>query len=89
TARALAAYRPKYEVIAVTDKVATANQMSIVYGVKAYVTDLPNGLVKLENLPIDKLVKEGLLKKGETVLIIHGKKWKEPGTSSVLAFLKV
>ncbi len=89
TARALATYRPKCNVIAVTDKVATANQLALVYGVKSYLTDLPDGLVKIENLPIDKLIKEGLLKKGETVLIIHGKKWKEAGTSSVLAFLKV
>ncbi len=89
TARALATYRPKYEVIAVTDKEETANQLSLVYGVKPYLTDLPNGLVKIENLPMNKLIKEGLLKKGETVLIIHGKKWKEPGTSSILAFFKV
>ena len=89
TARALATYRPKYEIIAVTDKEATANQLSLVYGVKPYLTNLPNGLVTLENIPIKKLIQEKLLKKDETVLIIHGKNWKEPGTSSILAFFKV
>ena len=89
TARALATYRPKHEIIAVTDKIATANQLCLVYGVKSYLTDLPNGLVKLEDIPVNKLIKEGLLKKGETVLFIHGKKWKEAGTTSILAFFKV
>jgi pyruvate kinase len=89
TAKALAIYRPKYEVIAVTDKVHTANQLSMVYGIKPYLTKFPTGNVTLENLPIKSLIEEGLIMKGETVLIIHGKKWKESGTSSALAFFKV
>lgn len=89
TARALATYRPKYQVIGVTDEVATANQLSLVYGVKPYFTKFPNGIVTLENIPIKKLIEEKLINKGETVLIVHGKKWKESGTSSVLAFFKV
>lgn len=89
TARALATYRPKYEIIAVTDLVPTANQLSMVYGVRPYLTEFPNGNVTLENIPIKKLITEGLIKKGETILVMHGKKWKQAGTSSVLAFFKV
>jgi pyruvate kinase len=89
TARALATYRPKYGIIAVTDRQATANQLSMVFGIKPYLTKFPNGPVTLENIPIKKLIAEKLINKGDTVLIMHGKKWKQPGTSSVLAFLKV
>ena len=89
TARALATHRPKYEILAVTDIEATANQLSLTYGVRSYFTEFPNGSVTLENLPIKKLLEDGLIKSGETVLIMHGKKWKESGNSSVLAFLKV
>lgn len=89
TARALATYRPRYEVIGVTDQLATANQLSLVYGVRPFLTKFPNGTITLDNLPIKKLIEEKLVSKGETVLVMHGKKWKEPGTSSVLAFFKV
>lgn len=89
TARALSVYRPKYEITAVTDKIETANQLSVVYGVRSYLTDLPSGKVTLENIPIKELIEEKILNKGETVLIMHGQNWKEPGTSSILAFFKV
>lgn len=89
TARALSKYRPKYEVIAVTDEESTANQLSIVYGVRSYLTKFPNGTITLENIPIKKLINEKLIKVGDTVLVMHGKKWKESGNSSVLAFFKV
>lgn len=89
TARALATYRPKYEIVAVTDQLATANQLSLVYGVKPCLTKFPNGDITFSNLPIKKLIEDKLISKGETILVMHGKKWKEPGSSSVLAFFKV
>lgn len=89
TARTLASYRPIHTVIAVTDRAETANQLSLVYGVKSYLIKLPQGDISLKNLPIKKLIDQKILKSGETVLVIHGRKWKEVGETSILAFIKV
>lgn len=89
TARALSAYRPKYPVIAVTDRLETANQLSLVYGIIPVLTKLPSGIISVKNIPTQKLIDSKVIKPGETILVIHGKKWKEPGETSILAFVKV
>lgn len=89
TAMAISAYRPKYEIHAITDNRLTAHSLSMVYGVRPQLIKFPRGKITFDNLPIQKLITLKILKKGDTVLIIHGTKWREPGTSNVLAFFKV
>ncbi len=89
TARALSAYRPKQSIIAVTDRAETANQLSLVFGVIPVLTKLPSGVISVKNIPVQKLIELKVIKEGETILVIHGKKWKEPGETSILAFVRV
>jgi len=89
TARALAAHRLSYPIIAVTDKSYVAYQLSLVYGIQPYVTKLPAGPIQLTNMPLDALMGAGLVSRGEVILTVHGRKWKEPHASSVIGFFKV
>jgi pyruvate kinase len=89
TAKALSSHRPEMRVIVATDKNDVANKLSMVYGIRPFVVDFPEGLVELDKLPIEKLKNEGIIKDGQTILAIHGRKWKEPGASSVVGFFKV
>lgn len=89
TARALAGHRIAYEIIAVTDRRSVARQLTMVYGIQPFFTQLPGGPVHMENMPVEKLLTAKLLKKNDVILAVHGRKWKEPHASSVIGFFKV
>jgi pyruvate kinase len=89
SARVISSYRPQYEIIAITDKKSTANQLTMVYGVSSFLTDLPKGEVHLEDVPFKKLMDNKLLNKGDNVLVLHGSKLNTSGISNILALVKV
>lgn len=84
TARVISSYRPNIPVIAVSDVESTVRELTLSYGITAVLADFPSGLFTKPSKIISGLVKKHLVKKGDTVLIIHGEHWKKAGqTNSV------
>lgn len=89
TARNLAIYRPNVPVIAVTDRQKTVETLTLSYGIHAYLEKFPSGPITIPNPVITALVKRNILKRGQTILVIHGQNWREPGLTNALAVLTI
>jgi pyruvate kinase len=89
TARAMSAHRPNTPMIAITNNVKTRDYLTLTSGVETYVVEFPEGNFDFSKLPIDVLFKKKLLKKGSVVLATHGRRWNEPGATSVVGLFKV
>lgn len=85
SARLIAKYRPRKEIIAFTHKLETVRQLRLVWGIDPiYVPDfkdnIENALKRIKNL----LRKERQYKKGELVLITLGSPFKKRGITNTL-----
>ena len=89
TARNLAIYRPTVPVIAATDRQKTVETLTLSYGIHAYLEKFPLGPITIPNPVITALVKRKILATGQTVLVIHGQNWREPGLTNALAVLTI
>lgn len=89
TAHYLARSRYIHELHALTTRPQTYRQLSLAYGVIPHLVDLSS--VSLDNLRSlsDKLKELGITQPGETVLVIHGSNWTEPGLTNSLRILRV
>jgi pyruvate kinase len=87
TAKLLSRFRPKQPIYTVTHLTSTLNKLSLVYGVKPYQVDFPEGKIEINDELIKKLEQAGITKEGETALFIHGTVWKEPGLTNTLALI--
>ncbi|RJR28245.1 pyruvate kinase [candidate division WWE3 bacterium] len=88
TANALSSYRIKIPVVAVSEDVATVESLTIDYGVHPAVMKFPHGQFEFSSVE-DQLLGLELVKKGERVLVIHGRQWKDPGKTNALFILQV
>jgi len=90
TARLTARFRPNIPIYALTSSEHTYVQLSVVYGVTPQMIKLPDGdqLESSQNL-IDQLLNLNIVKKGETILLIHGTFWKKPGLTNTLTLLNI
>lgn len=89
TARVLASFRPKTPIFAVSDSKETAESLALSYGVVGVVSDFPSGVFQLPNPVLNDLKKRKLIKRGQTILVIHGQHWKVKGLTSALALWTV
>lgn len=89
TARNLAIYRPNVPVIAVTDRQKTVETLTLSYGIQAYLEKFPSGPITIPNPVISSLRRRGIITKGQTILVIHGQNWREPGLTNALAVLTI
>lgn len=89
TARNLAIYRPQVPIIAVTDRQKTVETLTLSYGIRAYLEKFPSGPIMIPNPVVLSLQRRGIIKKGQTILVIHGKNWREPGLTNALAVLTI
>jgi pyruvate kinase len=87
TARVMASYRPEMPVIAVSHLEKTANEMTLSYGISTHVTDFPTGQFQIPTSIIADLKRKKLLKKGDTVLVIHGQHWQAEGQTNAVVML--
>lgn len=87
TARNLAIYRINVPLIAVTDRQKTVETLTLSYGIQAYLEKFPSGPITIPNPVTTSLVTRKILKKDQTVLVIHGQNWREPGLTNALAVL--
>lgn len=89
TARVISSYRPTMPIIAVTEKENAIGELTLSYGVIPVYEKFPEGLFKMPTEMFVRLVKKRLIKKGSTVLVIHGEHWKRPGRTNALALHRV
>lgn len=89
TARVLSSLRPRTPIIAVTENKKAIEELTLSYGVNAHYAKFPSGAFISPEKVIHKLITQGVLKHGETVLVIHGKQWKTPGLTNALTLLEV
>jgi pyruvate kinase len=89
TARILSSFRPKIPVIAISESEKTVTELSINYGVVGVKLNIEKAdLIYPTNL-IKQLEEQQLVTSGETLLIVHGHKYKEPGSTNAMVIVKV
>jgi pyruvate kinase len=81
TARALAALRPKLPVFVISECRTTVEGLTLVFGVNPFCLNFKTAVADLK--------KQRLLKSGQHVLLIHGRKWRTPGLTNTLAVQKI
>ena len=89
SARILSSYRTKVPVIAVTDNQKTVETLTLSYGVKGIRMDFPTGEFWNFEPALKELVKEGHLKEGQTIVVVHGRSWRKPGMTNSVALWEV
>jgi pyruvate kinase len=87
TAELLSRFRPKQPIYTITHIPSTYSKLSLVFGVKPYLIEFPDGKIEINDKLIDKFEQAGITSKGETVLFIHGTIWKKPGLTNTLALI--
>jgi pyruvate kinase len=84
TANVLSSYRIDVPVIAICGNADTAGSLTLSYGIFPEFIKLPEGDFTYTKEIDSLLKKQGLLNDGETVLIVHGKIWHDPGKTNAL-----
>ncbi len=89
TARYLSRLRPKMPIIAVTSSSKAMRQMKLVWGIMPvrfiYRRESERGIRRI----VKYLQGRRLLKRGQKIVIIHGKNWGKPGLTSVVRVQEV
>lgn len=90
TARSIARFRPNVPVHALTSNTQTYSKMSLIYDVTPHVIDLPTN-THLEDTQklVSLLTQKNIAKSGETILLIHGSLWKQPGLTDTLSIVQI
>lgn len=88
TARYLARFRQRPTIHALTHDVQTYNKLALYYGVEPYLADFISPEL-LHTEIIQKIIELKIAKKGETVMIIHGTYWKNPGATNTLKVVEI
>ncbi|MBI5756100.1 MAG: pyruvate kinase [Nitrospirae bacterium] len=89
TARIISKYRPNIPVIGVTHTAPILKRLSLYWGVKGVLVELSkNTDAMIENVE-KKLLEEGLVKQGDTVIITLGVPWGVAGSTNMLMIHKI
>ena len=89
TARVLSSFRPNIPIIALSNNPGTVNTLTMSYGAVSFYYDFPEGFFSIPaELSVD-LKKKGIIKENETVIILHGSKWRDPGKTNALLVTKM
>ncbi len=83
TPKFLARFRELLPIYALTPSVQAYQNMSLVYGVEPLMVDFPNKELTLEEIT-NKIKELNIIESGETVLIVHGSYWRDPGMTNTL-----
>ena len=89
TAKVLSSFRSKIPVYAITDKQKTVEELTLSFGVTPIKIKLPSGKLLSPDYVINKLKQLKRVKKGDTLLIIHGQHWKQPGQTNAIVLINV
>ncbi len=78
TARIVSSFRPKVPVVVVTESQQVVEWLTLSYGLSGCRITFPEGKLISPSHILKKLNKKGVIKKGETLLLIHGSHLKQP-----------
>ena len=84
TARMIAKYRPKANIIAATFSEKTMRKLSITWGVQAYVIDVPQSTDDMLDSATELVVEENFADEGDLVIITAGVPVGESGTTNLM-----
>lgn len=84
TGRVFSSYRPKTQLIVLSDDLNSVESLTMSYGVKPLHMDFPEGDFGDVDLILEKLKDDEHISVGEKVLVVHGRKWQEPGKTNSL-----
>ncbi len=87
SARVLSSFRPKIPIIAISELDETLGSLTLNYGIWPVHLKLHEADLTYPQKVLDNLINQEYIKKGETILIIHGHKYKQPGTTNALVLL--
>lgn len=87
SAHVFSGYRCNIPLIAISDSSETVRSLTLDYGVMPVFTEFPKGEFSFKGIQTT-LVKQGYLKSGDMVLVIHGKRWKDSGKTNALFVLQ-
>ncbi len=83
TAKLLSRFREHLPIYALTPSPQAYQSLSLVYGVEAIMVDFPNKELTLAEIT-GKIAELNIAKSGETVLVVHGTLWRDPGMTNTL-----
>lgn len=89
TVRFLSRYRQNVPVIAVTGDKKVAESLTISFGVTPFVTNYHEPFFTTPDKVLNELVEKGLIKKGNTVIVVHGSQWQKAGLTNALQITTV
>lgn len=89
TAQAVSRYRLRIPVIAVTDNKQTAESLTLSFGVTPVLSEFPRGIYTTADKIIKTLQDQDIIHTGDTLLLVHGYHWQEPGNTNALAIVIV
>jgi pyruvate kinase len=85
TARVFSSYRPTAPVLALSDEKDTVGGLTLSYGVLPVYVDLNETGFSTPDVLIAHLKERGLLHQDEIVLLVHGRRIKDPGNTNSLS----
>lgn len=89
TVRYLSRFRYAPSIHALTDSKQTYNRLSLVYGVTPHIVELREDNMIGSDQLIEKINELGIATSGQTVLVVHGNIWKQPGLTNTLRVIQM
>lgn len=89
TARYLSRFRYTRSIHVFTNSPQTYNRLSLVYGVDPHVVNFEIQDLGNSDEIRSKIIDLGIAKSGDTVLLVHGAFWKQPGLTNTLRVLTI
>jgi pyruvate kinase len=84
TARKVAALRPPVPILAVTTEASTFRHLALVWGVTPVVVDRVPGYDAMLEVVRDLILKRGLARPGDRIVMTAGVPWEVSGTTNLL-----
>ncbi|MBD3366337.1 pyruvate kinase [candidate division WWE3 bacterium] len=89
TARVFSSYRPKVPILALSDQQKTVETLTMTYGVVPVYLNFKEKDFTDPDVLMARLKADGFLEEGETILLVHGKRIKDPGNTNSLSVFTV
>ena len=90
TARCIASCHPGVPILAISENKKTIETLTLSYGVFPIFMHYPDtGSITTTADVMDELMKRGLIKTGDKIILIHGSTWKQPGLTNTVSLVNV
>lgn len=87
TARLFARYRPHSIIHVLTSTEQTYHTLSLIYGVVPHLVSFKDGGLESSEELLKKIRDLDIAQSGESVLLVHGTHWKQPGLTNTLSVI--